>query len=125
MGAAYPLSGRCERPSQLDQSKQKIAQLEAALNAEISARQAADGVLQNNINAMSGGGVTQAALDAAIAAEASARSAADATLRPPRPLHRAAFDATLAPVSRWRRYVTVDTAAPSMTWRARTSSSAA
>ena len=40
--------------AQLEQSKQKIAQLEAALNAEISARQAADGVLQNNINAIVG-----------------------------------------------------------------------
>ena len=53
--------------AQVEQSKQKIAQLEAALNAEISARQAADVVLQNTINAISGGGVTQAALDAAIA----------------------------------------------------------
>src|SRR5688500_10245707 len=34
--------------AQIEQSKGKIAQLEAALQAEISARQAADVVLQNN-----------------------------------------------------------------------------
>ena len=63
--------------AQVEQDKQKIAQLEAALNAEISARQAADVVLQNNINAISGGGVTQAYVDAKVAEEAGARAAAD------------------------------------------------
>lgn len=63
--------------AQIEQSKSKIAQLEAALNNEISARQAANAVLQNAINGISGGGVTQSALNAAIAAEAAAREAAD------------------------------------------------
>jgi hypothetical protein len=63
--------------TQIEQSKVKIAQLEAALNNEISARQAGDAALQSAINGISGGGVTQAALDAAIASEAAARAAAD------------------------------------------------
>ena len=63
--------------AQVEQNKQKIAQLEAALNAEISARQAADVVLQNNINAISGGGVTQAYVDTKVGAETAARVAAD------------------------------------------------
>jgi hypothetical protein len=49
--------------TQIEQSKVKIAQLEAALNNEISARQAGDAALQSAINGISGGGVTQAALD--------------------------------------------------------------
>ena len=63
--------------AQIEQSKTKIAQLEAALRNEISARQAADAVLQDAITGNSGGGVTQAALNAAIASEAAAREAAD------------------------------------------------
>jgi hypothetical protein len=63
--------------AQIEQSKAKIAQLEAALNNEISARQTGDTALQSAINGISGGGVTQAALDAAIASEAAVRAAAD------------------------------------------------
>jgi hypothetical protein len=63
--------------AQIEQSKSKIAQLEAALNNEISARLAGDTALQNAINGISLGGVTQATLDAAIASEAAARAAAD------------------------------------------------
>ncbi len=66
--------------AQIEQSKLKIAQMEAALNNEVSARQAADTILRNNINGIAGGGVTQAAVDAAIAAEAATRAAADAAL---------------------------------------------
>ena len=63
--------------AQIEQSKTKIAQLEAALHDEISARQAADTVLQNALSGISGGGVTQEALNAAIASEAASREAAD------------------------------------------------
>ena len=53
--------------AQLNQALAKIAQLQAALNAEATARR--------------GGGVSQEALDAAIAAEAAARAAADTALQ--------------------------------------------
>src|SRR5688572_6099046 len=66
--------------AQIEQSKLKIAQLEAALNSEISARQTGDAALQTAINGISGGGVTQATLDAAIAAEANTRAVADQAL---------------------------------------------
>ena len=66
--------------AQIEQSKLKIAQLEAALNNEASARQAADTALQNAINGISVGGVTQAELDAAIASEANTRGLADQAL---------------------------------------------
>jgi hypothetical protein len=100
--------------TQLDQTLATIERLQAALNAEISARQAADAALQSNIDAVTGGGVTQAALDAAVAAEASARSAGDAALQGQidnEANARAAFDATLAPVSALASYVTVEAAA--------------
>ena len=60
----------------LDQALASIAQLQSALAAEVSARQAADTTLQNSMGGVNGG-VSQAALDAAIAAEAAARSDAD------------------------------------------------
>jgi hypothetical protein len=88
--------------AQIEQSKGKIAQLEAALNAEISARQAADVVLQNQINAISGGGVTQAYVDAAVALERTERSTADAALEGQianEAAARAAADALLAPLT--------------------------
>src|SRR5688572_1240139 len=66
--------------AQIEQSKLKIAQLEAALNTEISARQAGDAALQTAINGISGGGVTQAQLNAAIADEANTRALADQAL---------------------------------------------
>src|SRR5688500_2386655 len=66
--------------AQIEQSKLKIAQLEAALESEISARQTADAALQTAINGISAGGVTQAELDAAVAAEANTRSLADQAL---------------------------------------------
>jgi hypothetical protein len=97
--------------AQLERALAAIAQLQSALNAEISARQAADTTLQNSINALSGGGITQAVLDAAIAAEASARSAGDAAMQgqiDSEANTRAAFDATLAGVSALAPYVTVD-----------------
>jgi hypothetical protein len=67
--------------SRLDQALATIARLQAALDAEVRARQMADRTLQNNISEISGGGVTQAVLDAAIAAEASARATGDAALQ--------------------------------------------
>lgn len=92
--------------AQLDQALATIAQLQTALNSEVSARQAADAVLQNNID--TAGGVTQAVLDAAIAAEANTRSTADAALEGQIANEAAAreasdatlteFDATLAPL---------------------------
>jgi hypothetical protein len=97
--------------TQLGQALATITQLQAALAAETSARQAADATLQANINAMSGGGVTQAALDAAIGTEAAARAAADTSLQGninSEAAARAAFDATLAPVSALAPYVTVN-----------------
>jgi hypothetical protein len=113
--------------TQVDQALAKIAQLQAALAAEASARQAADTTLQNNINAIAGGGVTQAAVDAAIAAEATARDvavAAEASLRAAadtalegqiatEAATRSAFDATLAPLTALAplaTYVSVNTA---------------
>jgi hypothetical protein len=90
-----------ELQAQLDQALATIAQLQTALTNEISARQAADTTLQNNIDAM-GGGVTQAALDAAIAAEASLRSTADDALQEQidnETAARVAADATFAPLS--------------------------
>jgi hypothetical protein len=88
--------------AQVEESKQKIARLEAALAAEVRARQAADVVLQNNINAISGGGVTQAYVDAAIAQEAGERSTADTALEGQianEAAARAAADLTFAPLS--------------------------
>jgi hypothetical protein len=82
--------------AQIEQSKLKIAQLEAALNHEISARQAADTILQNNINAIAGGGVTQVALDTAIASEAAAREAADAAETDARATADAALEGQIA-----------------------------
>ena len=79
--------------AQVEQSKLKIAQLEAALNNEILARQAADTALQN---AISSGGVTQAALDAAIASEAAAREAADAAEANTRATADAALEGQIA-----------------------------
>jgi hypothetical protein len=83
--------------AQIEQSKLKIAQLEAALNSEISARQTGDSALQAAINGISGGGVTQATLDAAIAAEASTRALADQALEG-QIANEAAARATLAGV---------------------------
>ena len=97
--------------AQLDGALATIARLQAALAAETTARQAADTTLQHNIDAMSGGGVSQAVLDAAIGAEASARAAADTLLQGninAEATARAAFDATLAPVSALAPYVTVN-----------------
>jgi hypothetical protein len=66
--------------AQIEQSKAKIAELEAALKREIGARQAGDSALQTAINGISGGGVTQAQLDAAITDEANTRALADQAL---------------------------------------------
>lgn len=65
--------------AQIEETKLKVAQLEAALNNEISERQTADTALQNAINGSSGG-VSQETLAAAIAVETNARSTADAAL---------------------------------------------
>ena len=81
---------------QVEQSKIKIAQLEAALNSEINARQTGDTALQNAINGISGGGVTQAALEAAIASEAAARAAADAVEANTRATADAALEGQIA-----------------------------
>jgi len=97
--------------ARLDEALATIAQLRAALNAEISARQAADAALQSDLDGLSGGGVTQAAVDAAIAGEASQRMAGDSALQgqiDSEANTRAAFDATLAPVSALAPYVTVN-----------------
>jgi len=97
--------------ARLDEALATIAQLRAALNAEISARQAADAALQSDVDGLSGGGVTQAAVDAAIAGEASQRLAGDSALQGQidnEANTRAAFDATLAPVSALAPYVTVN-----------------
>jgi hypothetical protein len=115
---------------QIEQSKLKIAQLEAALNNEISARQAADAGLQNAINGVSGGGVTAEALTAAIASEAAIRAAADTAEAASRSTADAALEgqianevaaraalaetvaplATLMPLAPLATYVTVETA---------------
>ena len=87
--------------TQLEQSLAKVAQLEAALNSEISARQAADAALQAAINGLKPG-ITQADLDAAIASEANTRATADASLEGQianEAAARAAADATFAPLS--------------------------
>lgn len=102
--------------AKLNQALEKIAQLQAALDAAASARR--------------GGGVSQADLDAAIAAEAAARTAADTALQgsvdseaaaraaadttlqgniDSEASTRAAFDNTLAPVMALAPYVKVDT----------------
>jgi hypothetical protein len=97
--------------AQLDQALATIAQLQAALNAEATARQAADAALESSIGSMSSGGVSQAVLDAAIAGEASARSAGDAALQSAvdsEATARAAFDSTLAAVSALAPYVKVE-----------------
>jgi len=71
--------------AELDQALATIAQLQTALTAEISARQAGDTTLANSIGAISGGGVTMAAVEAAVgaavAAEATTRAAADGALQ--------------------------------------------
>ena len=98
--------------ARFDQALATIAQLQAALASEAGARQAADAALQTNIDALAGGGVTQAAVDAAIAAESSARSAADAALQGQidnEASARKAADATLAPLMSLAPYVTVNT----------------
>jgi hypothetical protein len=67
--------------AELEQALATIAQLQAALTVEISARQAGDTTLANSIGAISGGGVTMAAVEAAVAAEATTRAAADGALQ--------------------------------------------
>ena len=62
--------------AELDQALATIAQLQTALNAEVSARQAGDTNLANIIGGISGGGVTLATVEAAVAAEANLRAAA-------------------------------------------------
>ena len=97
--------------AQLNQALATIGQLQAALSAETSARQAADTSLESSLGSMSGGGVSQAALDAAIAGEASARSAGDAALQnavDSEAAARTAFDDTLAALSALAPYVKVD-----------------
>ena len=112
VSAQQGIAGRvAQLETQLDQALATIAQLQAALNDEKAARQAADATLQNNINAISGGGVTQAVLEAAVGAEAAARAAADSTLQSnvdAEAAARSAFDATLAGVSALAPYVTVN-----------------
>ena len=103
--------------AQLNQALARIAQLQAALDADAAARKG-------------GGGVSQEALDAAIAVEAAARTAADLALQgnvdaeaaaragadttiqaniDSEASARAAFDNTLAPVMALAPYVKVDT----------------
>jgi hypothetical protein len=98
--------------AQLEQALATMAQLQASLASEASARQAADAALETSIQALTGGGVTQAVLDAAVAAEAAARSTADAALQGQidnEAAARSALDATLAPLASLATYVTVDT----------------
>jgi hypothetical protein len=98
--------------AQLEQALATIAQLQASLTGEASARQAADTALENSLQGLAGGGVSQAALDAAIAAEAAARSGADAALEgqiDSEAAARGVLDATLAPLASLATYVTVDT----------------
>jgi hypothetical protein len=97
---------------QLEQALATIAQLQASLASEASARKAADAALDTSIQTPKGGGVTQAALDAAIAAEAGARSTADAALQgqiDDEAAARGDLAATLAPLTSLANYVTVDT----------------
>src|SRR5687767_9899781 len=106
--------------AQIEQSQQKIAQLEAALSSEISARQTGDAALQAAIASLKPG-LTQADLDAAIAREAGLRSTADGSLEQQiadEAAARAAADLTFAPLSSvtaltalvpLASYVTVDT----------------
>lgn len=84
--------------AQLEQALATIKELQVAVADEAKARQAADAGLQTSINALVGGGVSQAVLDAAIASESSARSAADA-----------AFEASLMPLASLATYMKVDT----------------
>jgi hypothetical protein len=96
----------------LEQALATIAQLQASLASEASARQTADTALENSLQGLAGGGVSQAALDAAIAAEAAARAGADAALEEQIDIEAAArgvLDATLAPLTSLATYVTVDT----------------
>jgi hypothetical protein len=98
--------------AQLDQAMASIAQLQAALAREATARQAAVSTLDKGMSALKWGGVSQAALEAAIASESSARSAAVAGLHgqiDSEAAARAAFDATMAPLASLAAYVSVDT----------------
>jgi hypothetical protein len=87
--------------AQLDQALAKIALLQAALNSEVSAREAGDAVLQTTIAGLTPG-VSLETLNAAIAVEAGARATADASLEGQianEVAARAAADATFAPLS--------------------------
>ena len=87
--------------AQLDQALTKIALLQAALNAEVSARQTGDATLQTTLAGITPG-VSLETLNAAIAVEAGARLTADASLEGQianEVAARAAADATFAPLS--------------------------
>ena len=98
--------------AQLEQALATMAQLQASLASEASARRAADAALETSIQALTGGGVTQAALDAAITAEAAIRSTADAALQgliDNEAAARGVLDAALAPLTSLATHVTVNT----------------
>ena len=85
--------------AQVDQALATIAQLQAALATETSARQASDAALGATIGGQQGGAVTPAQLNQAIAAEAAARSAADTVLSGDIAAEAAAREAAIGPLS--------------------------